>query len=553
MKGSLFKLSALISLSMALVACGGGNTNNAQHNKASPDTNIENRTLVVANDSDVPTLDPGLSNDSTSNRVIFDLFEGLINQNQQNDPVPGVAKSWDISDDGLVYTFHLRDDARWSNGDPVTANDFVYALRRNADPHTAAPQNFVLKVIKNGAQVIAGKLPVSDLGVEAIDAHTLKITLAYPSAYFLNTLTLPVTFPLYKPVIDKWKGQWTQPQHIVSNGAYLLKEWVVSGYILENKNLYYWDRQAVKIKQVKILPTETLAAYNQYRAAQVDVASPPPGIRLKQLYHNFPNQVYNAPYMAIIYYWINMRNPEFKDIRVRKALSMVVNRQSIAKYVIAMGQTPAYGIVPDMIQHGVYKDLYKDIPSYDWVSWPMDRRITTAKKLLEEAGYNKQHPLVFTLSYNTSEFNKQIALSVMEMWKAAFGDSVNVKLENEEWKVYLNSVSNGQFDIARMGSNASINAAGEFVEQYTCDSVSNAGGSCIPAIGEYYLKGLHSKTQKGYTENMKKAMIIAMENYLTIPIDNAQYTVLVKPDIGGYIPDDNYLNNVYSKWFYFKA
>lgn len=510
-------------------------------------------TLVIANDQDVPTLDPGLSNDSTSNRVIFDLFEGLVNQNQANQPIPGVAKSWKVSEDGLKYTFLLRKDAKWSNGKAVTAGDFVYAFRRNAAPKTASPQNYIFALIKNGKAVTEGKLPVEDLGIKALGEYKLEITLAHPAVYFPSVLTLPVTFPLYKPAIDQYGRSWTQPKHMISNGAYTLKEWIVGGHILEQKNPFYWDSKNVAIKYVKVLPTNTLSGYNGYRAGEIDIATPPPGIRLDALKKLFPNEVYSAPYFAIIYYWINVRKPGLDKLEVRKALSMVVNRESIAKNVIAMGQTAAYGIVPDMIQDGIYQYLYKELPSYKWVEMSMEKRIQQARKLLMEAGYSDQHPLRFQLSYNTSEFNKQIALSVMQMWKTAFGNMLRVTLANEEWKVYLNTVNSGNFDVARMGSNADINAPNQYVYQFTCHADSNAGGSCIKTIGEYYQKGLMAKTQRAYNENMAKAMKVAMENYLTIPIDNSQYTVLVKPYIGGYHPDQNYLNDVYSKWFYFKT
>ncbi|WP_440617055.1 peptide ABC transporter substrate-binding protein [Cysteiniphilum sp. 6C5] len=490
--------------------------------------------------------------DDVSYRVIADLFEGLVNLNQSNQVVPGVANSWDISSDGLVYTFHLRKNAKWSNGEPVTAEDFVYAFRRNADPAQASPQNVFFLPIKNGKQVINGQLPTKDLAIKALSKDTLQITLEVPSPTFLQSLAVPIMFPLYQPAIKKWGNQWIQPGHIVGNGAYMLKKWVVNGYLLEEKNPYYWDEKNVRIPFIKFLPTNALDGYNHYRAGSVDFTDTPSGVKLSKLKSQFTDQVYNVPYLAVVYYWINMKKPAFQDIRVRKALNMVIDRHLITDQLVGMGRTPAYGVAPDSIQHGAFKELYKTLPSYAWVNWSMSKRIVEAKKLLMAAGFSAKHPLHFELSYNTSEYNKQIALSVMQMWQQAFKDSIDVKLHNDEWKVYIEEVNKGNFDIARMGSNASINAVNEFVYALTCNAPSNSGGSCIPSINKDYQAATHAINHKDYNHYMRSALTTAMNAYLTIPIYNATYTNLVKPRIGGYDPTYNNLDFIYSKWFYFK-
>ncbi|MDA0911929.1 MAG: peptide ABC transporter substrate-binding protein, partial [Proteobacteria bacterium] len=455
---------------VALIVLMAGCTNKGADHKtvAKEDRSIHptvENTMVISNDTSIPTLDPGSSigADDVSYRVIADLFEGLVNLNQSNQVVPGVAQSWDISSDGLVYTFHLRKDAKWSNGEPVTAEDFVYAFRRNADPAQASPQNVFFLPIKNAQKVIAGQLPTTDLAVKALSKDISQITLEAPSPTFLQSLAVPIMFPLYQPAIKQWGNQWTQPEHIVGNGAYMLEKWVVNGYLLEKKNPYYWDALNVRIPFIKFLPTNSLDGYNHYLSGSVDFTDTPSGVKLSKLKSEFTDQVYNVPYLAVVYYWINMEKPKFQDIRVRKALNMVIDRHLITDKLVGMGRIPAYGVIPDSIQHGAFKDLYKTLPSYAWVNWSMEKRIIEAKKLLIAAGFNAQHPLRFELSYNTSEYNKQIALSVMQMWQQAFTDSIDVKLHNDEWKVYIDEVNKGNFDIARMGSNASINAVNEFV------------------------------------------------------------------------------------------
>ena len=251
-------------LMLALSAC------NGHHKDETVGKNKD--TLIVGNGAgEVPTLDPGKWGDATSLRIIHDLFEGLVFENQKNELLPGIARAWDISKDGKTYTFHLRDNARWSNGKPVTAEDFVFAFRRNIDPKTGAAQKDVFRPILNGEAIIAGKKPALTPGIKALDNYTLQIQLAYPYPYFLAYLLNPITYPLYPPAIHKWGDGWIQVGKMVSNGPYELKEWVPNGHILVSRQPYYWAKNRIRIKNVIFLPVTSQAEYNRFVANQIDM------------------------------------------------------------------------------------------------------------------------------------------------------------------------------------------------------------------------------------------------------------------------------------------
>ena len=231
---------------------------------------------------------------------------------------------------------------------------------------------------------------------------------------------------------------------------------------------------------------------------------------------------------------------------------MTINRKAITEHILKMGQTPLYGIAPDGIQNGIYANLYKTLPSYDWVNWEMTKRIDAAKALLKSSGYSTQNPLQLTMTYNTDPTHLQIVQAIAQMWQTAFDGAVKVSLRNEEWKVYLQTLNKGDFEIARQGWIADYNTASNFVSMYVCNSSSNRGQFCNQSLDKYYYEGLAATNVQDYDKNMQKAMQIAMDNYYTLPIFNYSYFRLVNNKIGGYNPKGNHLDHVYSKWFYLK-
>ncbi|WP_192482850.1 MULTISPECIES: peptide ABC transporter substrate-binding protein [Cysteiniphilum] len=551
MKGS--KKILVLGLTLALAAlsgCGGNSTQTTDSDRAPKGKD----TLIVGVGTGVPTLDPQLVNDTTSGRVVDDLFEGLTTENQSNKAVPGVAKSWDISKDGTVYTFHLRDNAKWSNGKPVTAEDFVFSLRRAVTPETAAPNNTMLNVIKGAQAIMDNKAKADTLGVKALDDSTLQITLAHPLAYFPAILANPVAYPVYPPLVKEDPKGWAQAGKMISNGAYELKEWIPNGHILALKNPNYWDASNVKIDKVRYLPINNPTdELNRYKAGQMDITwTLPDGLSADQYRQQFGSQFVDVTQLGAYYYWFNTNAKGVDKLEVRKALTMTVNRKAIIDAILKMGQTPLYSIVPQGIQGGIYDNVYKDVPSYSWVNKPMAERDQIAKGLLEKAGYSDTNPLNLTISYNTLPTHQKIAEAITQMWKQAFGGMVSVKVQNEEWKVYLQTLQQQNYQIGRFAWIADFNAASNFVDMFLCNSPNNNAGFCNKALDKEYQLGMYAPTQAQFDSHMKKAIEIAMAGYYSLPLYNYTYYRLVKPYIGGYDPENNHMDHVYSKWMYFK-
>ena len=542
-------MAAAMAVTLGLVGCNNDNASGSQ----SVDENKD--TLVVALSSDAPTLDPDLVGDTTSSRVVMDLFEGLVMLDQANNPVPGVAKSWDISEDGKTYTFHLRDNAKWSNGEPVTAQAFVYGLKRELDPATGAPNNTMYSVIKNGKEIMSGEADPNTLGIKAINDTTLEISLDHPAPYLLDILVNAGAYPVYIPAVEKNPKGWAQAGTLVSNGAYTLKEWVPNGHILLEKNPNYWDKDNVKIEKVKFLPIPNPSdALNQYKSDQVDITQTvPSGLTAEQYRKMFGDQFINVTQLSSYFYVFNVNAEGVDAVNARKALTMVIDRKAIINSVLRMGQVPIYGLLPVGIQGGEFDGLYKKVPGYEWVNKTMEQRVTQAKSLLESLGYSADKPLEITISYNTDPAHQQIAEVVMQMWKTAFGDLVQAKLLNEEWKVYLQTLQKHNFQVARLGWSADYSQASNFLDLYTCNSSNNNSGICDQSIENNYDMAMNATNQEDYNAYIGKALVSAMKQYPALPLYSYTYSRLVKPYIGGYNYENNHLDVVYSKWLYFKT
>ena len=548
-----FKKTTLVAVILAgLVLTSCSKSNDSKNNSQTAPKNKD--TLVVSLKAEPATLDPDISGDVISHRVINDLFEGLVSLDQSNNVVPGVAKSWDISKDGKVYTFHLRDNAKWSNGEPVTAEDFVYGLQREMNPSTGAGNNTMYTVIKNAKQIVAGKAKPDTLGVKAINPHTLQITLESPVPYLLDILANPGAFPVYIPAVEKDPKGWAKPGTIVSNGAYELKSWVPNGHLTEVKNPYYWDAKNVKIDKVKFLPiTNPSDSLNRYKAGQLDMTyTLPGGLSAAQYKQQFGSQFVNETQLGVYFYAFNVKAKGVNHVKVRKALSMVVDRKAIVNSVLRMGQTPSYSIIPNGIQDGIFDNFYKKVPDYKWVNEPLSQRIKEAKALLTSLGYSNKNPLEITVNYNTAPSDQQIAEVIIQMWQNAFGDIVKVKIQNEEYKVWLKTLLSHTFQVSKDDWFGDYNQVSDFVNLYICGASSNDSQLCNLKVQQQYNLAMQSDSQSDFNNYMGQAIKYVMEQYPVIPLYNFAYFRLVKPYVGGYNPTNNHLNNVYSKWLYLK-
>lgn len=388
--------------------------------------------LRRGNGPEVETLDPHKAQSVSASNILRDLYEGLVGEAPDGRLRPGAAASWEISRDGLRYSFRMRADARWSNGDPVTAEDFAAGLRRSVDPATGSKYSQILAPIENAESVIAGDLPPEALGVEAPEPHTLIIRLESATPYFLGLLTHASAYPIHQSSLKQHGDAFAKPGNLVGNGAYRLTERVVQSHVLLEQNPHYWDHENGHIRQVYFMNTEDVnSEFKRFRAGELDWTSTIPSNQARWIRKNLPQQVRVSTYLGVYYYGFNVTQPPFKDNpALRHALSLAIDRQVIANKVLSAGEQVAYGWVPP----GVIG--YDSLPLAH-STWTREQRLAEARRLYAEAGYSQESPAEVEILYNTSEDHKKIAIVIGAMWKQFLG--VRTKLRNEEWKVYLQS------------------------------------------------------------------------------------------------------------------
>ena len=503
----------------------------------------EKQTLVRNNGAEVQSLDPHKIEGVPESNVNRDLFEGLLVTDVDGHPAPGVAEKWE-NKDFKVWTFHLRKDAKWSDGTPVTAEDFVYSWQRLANPTTASPYASYLQYghIANIDDIIAGKKPVTELGVKAIDANTFEVTLSEPVPYFYKLLVHPSVSPVPKSAVEKFGEKWTQPANIVTNGAYKLKDWVVNERMVLERNPQYWDNAKTVINQVTYLPISSeVTDVNRYRSGEIDMTYNNMPIELFQkLKKEIPKEVHVDPYLCTYYYEINNQKAPFTDVRVRTALKLALDRDIIVNKVKNQGDLPAYSYTPP------YTDGMKLVEP-EWFKWSQEKRNEEAKKLLAEAGYTANKPLTFSLLYNTSDLHKKLAIAVASIWKKNLG--VNVKLENQEWKTFLDTRHQGTFDVARAGWCADYNEPTSFLNTMLSDSSNNTAHYKSPAFDK-----LIGETLKVADDAQRADLYAKSEQQLDkdsaiVPVYYYVNARLVKPWVGGYTGKDP-LDNISVKNLY---
>ncbi|HGN9371063.1 TPA: oligopeptide ABC transporter substrate-binding protein OppA [Citrobacter pasteurii] len=503
----------------------------------------EKQTLVRNNGSEVQSLDPHKIEGVPESNISRDLFEGLLISDVDGKPSPGVADKWE-NKDFKVWTFHLRKDAKWSDGTPVTAQDFVYSWQRLANPNTASPYASYLQYghIVNIDDIIAGKKPVTDLGVKAIDDHTFEVTLSEPVPYFYKLLVHSSLSPVPKAVVEKFGEKWTQPANIVSNGSYKLKDWVVNERIVLERNTNYWDNAKTIINQVTYLPISSeVTDVNRYRSGEIDMTYNNMPIELFQkLKKEIPNEVHVDPYLCTYYYEINNQKAPFNDVRVRTALKLALDRDIIVNKVKNQGDLPAYSFTPP------YTDGAKLVEP-EWFKWSQEKRNEEAKKLLAEAGFTADKPLTFDLLYNTSDLHKKLAIAAASIWKKNLG--ANVKLENQEWKTFLDTRHQGNYDVSRAGWCADYNEPTSFLNMVLSDSSNNTVHYKSPAFDKLIADTLKATNDAQRSELYSQAEQLLDKDSAIVPVFYYVNARLVKPWVGGYSGKDP-MDNIHVKDLY---
>jgi oligopeptide transport system substrate-binding protein len=482
------------------------------------------------------SLDPHRSEEASTADVLRDLYEGLTTESPDGTILPGVASRWEISEDGRVYRFHLRPDARWSNGDDVTAEDFVAGLRRSADPKTGSSYSQILDPIENADAVLAGRAAVETLAVSAIDKHLLEIRLKAPTPYFLGLLSHSATYPIHGPSLALHGDRFARPGTLVSNGAFVLDEWVVQSHLKLTKNARYWGASELELDTVLYYSLEEPASeLKRYQAGDLDFTESIPNTRFKWIQENFDDELRIAPYLGIYYYMFNITRPPFDNAGLRKALNLAVDRQILTEKVTGVGELPAFGFVPPGV--GGYESRH-----FLWADWDDDARLEAARGLYAEAGYDDDNPLRVQLYYNTGENHKKIALAISSMWRQALG--VQTELINEELRVLLDHRRDrSRWELMRLGWVGDYDDPNTFLEIMQTDHGQNDTGFSDPLFDELVSNASRELNPVRRMEMLAEAEQRMIDQYPVVPLYFYVTKRLVKPWVQGYKPgimDHNY-------------
>jgi len=529
--------AAVLIVILGLVACapesaeGPLNTGSVAQ---SPAGNI----LRKSNGAEPQTLDPHKAEGVPAANILRDLYEGLIIAAPTGDLLPGVAHSWTSDPSGMRYTFALRTDAKWSNGDALTAADFVYSLRRALDPNTLSRYANILYPIKNAEAVNRGELGVERLGVEALDPQTLQITLEAPTPYFLSLLTHTMTYPVHSLSVEAHGNQFTRPGNNVSNGAYKMSDWLVQSHIEVERNDYYWDNADTRINRVVYLAIENPdAVLKRYRANELDMTQEAPARQLDWIKRNINAEYTVAPYLGAYYYGLNTLKPPFKDSpELRRAMALSIDRQILTDKLTGGGEVAAYSFVPPVTGY--------EPQTPEWAGWTQAERNTEARRLYAAAGYSADNPLEVEVLYNTSQGHKQLAIAVASMWKQTLG--VKTTLRNQEWKVYLQTRANKtDTEIYRSGWIGDYNDAYAFLQLLISDNAQNDSGYNNPRFDQLLKQASREADLARRALYLQEAEALMLQDMPVIPIYFYVSKHLIKPWVRGFTP--NIMDHVYSK------
>ena len=480
--------------------------------------------LIRSNGAEPESLDPAIVETMSAMSVVNDLFEGLTAVNADGKVVPGIAQSWKQGNP-TTWVFELRKNAVFSNGEPLTASDFVYSWQRFLDPKTASGYAGTFGMfLVNGAEIVEGKKAPGTLGVKALNAHTLEVKTTLPVPFMPSLVASSQFAPVQKATVEKFGPNWTKPAHLIGNGAYVLREAIVNNKIVLQKNPRYWDSANVNLTQVTFLPIESQNAdLLLYRSGETDLTYTLPPGAYAGLRSQYPKEIYNTPLLQISYLPLNRRDPLLKDVRVRKALSMVIDRDVLTQKITAEGQIPLYGL----IAKGV---VGADVISYDWATWPMAQRVAEAQKLLAQA--NVKAGTKLKMSYGTSDYAKKSNIFVGSEWKTKLG--LVLDMENSEQRVHVKRLRDGDYQIGRYGWTVDYNDATSFLATVQCGSPQNMTQGCSPEADALADQASQQTDPQRRKTLLTQSAALAMEDYPLIPMYQTTAARLVKSYVGGY-------------------
>jgi oligopeptide transport system substrate-binding protein len=476
------------------------------------------------------TLDPHKTTSEDDFTIDMDLFEPLIGEDAAGGLVPGAAERWEVSADGLTYTFHLRPDGRWSNGDPVTAEDFVYAFRRFVDPKTGAADISSIKRLDNAEAINAGKeKDLAKLGATAVDPLTLRLHLVERQATLLLYLGTPYGVPMHRASMEQAGDAWTHAGNLVGNGPYKLESWVPHSELLLVRNPFYKSPRPASIDRVRYLVTDDLeTGAKRFLAGELDWALLPSG-KLDWAKAEHPQELHSGVQLANRFIFFNVKSGRFAEHpKLREALSLAVDREVLAEKVDRRGDPPAYAWTAPVIPG------YQP-PAYEWRSLPMAARLERARKLLAEEGYGPDHPLAVTINYPTREDARRSLLAIASMWKTGLG--VEVTLSNEEWRVFIAREAQFDFEIGWIGRVSELPDAGIFLEPFTSSAGGNSDtGYANPAFDRLLTEAEQASDGAARNQLLEHAEAVMLADYPVVPLTFYGVNRLVSPRLKG-VPD----------------
>ena len=506
------------------------------------ETLADDQTFTYSMLDEFTTADPQMVEDVEGSYFVRDLFEGLMNQDADGNLIPGVATGYTTNEAKDVYTFTLRDNAMWSDGNPVTAHDFVYAWRRLADPATASPYSWFADImaLENVGAVMSGDSPTSALGVTALDNHTLEVRLTASLPYFAAMTTHASTFPSPQWRVRTFGDEWTKPGNIVGNGAYVLTEHIPNETATRERNTMYWNNDATIIdKVVTLIINDENTDFTRWEAGETDKGALPSG-QYPRLKVKYPDEAISFPRLCTYYMTFNLSpsGPEaFKDVRVRQALSYALDRSVVTDKILQGGQIQAFTFTP-----GATAGF--EVPEVAFGQMSQDQRNVNAKLLMAAAGYGPDNPLKFEYMYNTSEGHKKIAIGAQQMWKETLG--VEATLANQEWKTFLKTRGGQNFDVARGGWCGDYNEASTFLDLMTTPSGYNDGKFSNAEVDELMTS---ARTMSDATSNYTRVEEIMANEMPIIPVYHYTGVFMLRNNLKGW-PFNNVEQNVYSRDLY---
>ncbi|WP_275288961.1 peptide ABC transporter substrate-binding protein [Halomonas elongata] len=475
-------------------------------------------------------------------QVLMDVYEGLVKKSPDGEVLPGMATSWDVSDDGRTYTFHLREDAAWSDGEPVTAEDFVFGWQHLLDPQNASKYAYMLYPVVGAEAVNTGEKSLDALGVASLDdGRTFQVELTAPTPYFIQLLTHYTAYPAPKHAIEEYGKDWVKLDNIVTNGAFTPEEWISQSRITVSRNPEYYDADEVALDEVNYYTVEDRnAGVSRFRSGELDIMREYSSSMYGMLQEELPDATHMAPYLGSYYYVFNHREDHpTADPKVRKALSLVVRRKVLSEQIMGGTFLPSRSFVPEGIHH---YDVQKMPQEGD-----MDERMERARQLLAEAGHGPDNPLNLRLRYNTNDEHKKIAVALAAMWRPL---GVEIEMINSEATVHYQTIAEGDFDIARAGWIADYNDAENFLSLLHSGVGNNYGAYSNAEFDDLTDQAARTLDADERETLLEQAEQTALNDYAVLPLLYYVSRNLVNPAITGW--EDNVEDDHPSRWISFE-